>query len=199
TTTLPRLPPHSCALIIEDEPVQGFALECALEELGCRPVGPASTVEQVEKLIEHERPNFALLEGHMLAKSLQALGDCLEHHEVSFAILDIGDETGGLLPGRPRLRRPFHLPDLSAMSTVLLRTDLESKIATADRRIAEGVERLASQVRRVERLEQLGADTATAMAISRETARGLQLIRQSRQLLVQQFSALPDGTLPAPR
>src|SRR4051795_10570679 len=137
-TTLPRLPSHSCALIVEDEPVQGFALECALEELGCRPVGPASTVEQVEKLIAHERPNFALLEGHMLAKSLQALADCLEQHEVPFAVLDIGDETGGLLPGRPRLRRPFHLPDLSAMSTVLLRTDYQSKIAADDWRIAEG-------------------------------------------------------------
>src|SRR3954452_10262652 len=175
-TTLPRLPSHSCALIVEDEPVQGLALEYALEERGCGRVGPASTVDWVEKLIAHERPNFALLEGHMLAQSLQALADCLEHHEVPFAVLDIGDETSGLLPGRPRLRRPFHLPDLSAMSTVLLRTDLESKIATADRRLAEGVKRLASQVHRVERLEQLGADTATAMAMTREIARGLKLI-----------------------
>src|SRR4051795_2425508 len=184
-TTLPRLPSHSCALIVEDEPVQGFALECALEELGCRPVGPASTVEQVEKLIAHERPNFALLEGHMLAKSLQALADCLEQHEVPFAVLDIGDETGGLLPGRPRLRRPFHLPDLSAMITVLLRTDYQSKIAATDRRIAEGVERLASQVRRVERLEQLSSDTATATAtaMTREIARALKLMRENRKLL----------------
>src|SRR3954454_719168 len=111
-TTLPRGPSHSCALIVEDEPVQGFALECALEELGCRPVGPASNVEQVEKLIEHERPNFALLEGHMLAKNLQALADGREHHGVLSAILATGAETGGLLRARPRLRRPFHLPDL---------------------------------------------------------------------------------------
>jgi hypothetical protein len=193
-TTLARLPPHSCALIVEDEPVQGLALECALEELGCRPVGPASTVDWVEKLIAHERPNFALLEGHMLAKSLQALADCLDQHEVPFAVLDIGDETSGLLPGRPRLRRPFHLPDFSAMSTVLLRTDLQSKIATADQRIAEGVARLASQVRRVERLEQLGSDTVTVTAMTREIARALKLMRESRELLFGQFSALPDAT-----
>jgi hypothetical protein len=33
-TTLARLPPHSCALIVEDEPVQGLALECAWRSWG---------------------------------------------------------------------------------------------------------------------------------------------------------------------
>src|SRR3954468_17381602 len=62
----------------------GPRLGMRLEELGCRPVGPASTVDWVEKLIAYERPNFALLEGHVLTKDLQALADCLEHHEVPF-------------------------------------------------------------------------------------------------------------------
>src|SRR3954464_6860172 len=86
---LARVPIECVALVVENEPVQAFALECMLEELGCRPVGPASTPDELEELVKKNHPNFALIETNMVDEVLEPLAECLVRHQVPFALLSI--------------------------------------------------------------------------------------------------------------
>ena len=49
-------------LVVEDEPVQALTLELALADAGHDILGPASTIGTALKLIEHTRPDLALVD-----------------------------------------------------------------------------------------------------------------------------------------
>jgi AmiR/NasT family two-component response regulator len=192
---LARLPADCRALVVENEPVQALALECLLEELGCRAVGPAGSVAEVEALLDRERPNFALVEGDLRA-GLPELAGCLARRGVPFALLAVGRDGRDLdriagLAGRPHLARPFHAPSLRAVAGALYRADLEARVADADRHLEQGRARLARQLRLVERLAAAGADTAPAEGLAREYGRLLRTLRGSRALLGRRLDRFP--------
>jgi AmiR/NasT family two-component response regulator len=198
---LARVPIECVALVVENEPVQAFALECMLEELGCRPVGPASRLDELEKLVEKNHPNFALLETNMVDEDLEPLAECLVRYQVPFALLAIGPEREGIahipsLHGRPRLGRPFHPPSLAEMAHELFRADLAAKLAASDQRISAGADRLARQLQLVERLEQAGRDSGQAVALAREIGRVLRTMRASRQILAGQLETVGQPLVP---
>jgi len=184
-----------CALIVEHEPVQAFALECLLGELGCRTIGPLTAVKEVEKVLTEERPSFALLEGNMPEQTLLPLADCLTGHDVPFVLLAVGSGRGtwdqlDSLRERPRLTRPFHPPSLKQAVNSLYRDDLANKLAWMDRHLAEGRRRLAQQLRLVERLNAAGQDATLADSMGREYGRLLQTMRATREILANRHDLL---------
>ena len=46
-----QLPEHCRALIVEPEPMQAFALDCLLAELGCRRMGPVGSLRDLEEAV----------------------------------------------------------------------------------------------------------------------------------------------------
>ena len=69
----------------------------------------------------------------------------------------------------------------------------------ADRRIAEGKECLARQLKLVERMAAAGHDTGSAERLAREYGRLLRTVRSSRELLVQRLDSFSEQLRPAQR
>jgi DNA-binding response OmpR family regulator len=196
SVTLKTKLPDACrVLIVEDEPVQALALECVLEELGCRAMGPVWQAQDIGQLLRREPPSFALVDSNLRDHLIPAV-ECLNLHRVPFALLAMGAEGEALervtaLRDRPRIDRPFHGPTVYEAARQLYRTSLIDQVARADARIAQGQVRLAEQQRRVERGASCGdSHTATSQILADELARALQMMCASRELLLAQLSEL---------
>jgi DNA-binding response OmpR family regulator len=191
-----RLPDDCRVLVVEDEPVQALALECVLQELGCRSIGPVWQARDIGQLLRREPPSFALVDSKLRDHLIPAV-KCLNLHRVPFALLAMGAEGDVLervtaLRDQPRIDRPFHGPTMYEAARQLYRSSLVDQIARADARIAQGQVRLAEQQRRrVERGASCGDERDTASEIlADEIARALQMMRATRELLVAQLSEL---------
>ncbi|MGE3293420.1 MAG: hypothetical protein AB7O95_18775 [Geminicoccaceae bacterium] len=185
--------PDDCqALIIEPEPIQAMTLECLLEEFGCRRMGPAATLVDVEKLLDARRPSFALVAAD-LADELEPVTAVLDHERIPFALLAVGPDNAVLdksrkLRSRARVRRPYHAPSLHTAMCTLYRDNLSGAITTADSHIKQGQKRLAWQLRLIEELAAKGQDTAQADALAREYGRLLRTMRTSRAILARRLT-----------
>lgn len=189
--------PNDCrALIVEPEPVHAMALDLLLGEFGCRRTGIAASHTQVEKYLKHRQPSFALIDAS-LGDELQPIAECLDHKEVPFGILTFGARSTLLghskaLRDRPKIDRPFHAPTLHATASVLYRQWLHAAIANSDRHIAQGQQRLANQLKLIERLAGRGADTTLADGLAREYGRTLQAMRTTRRILAKQLDSFAE-------
>jgi CheY-like chemotaxis protein len=192
--------PTGCrALIVEPDPVQAMALDLLLEEFGCHCVVPIVSPTEIERCLKQSQPSFALVDVS-LDKQLLPVAECLASKEVPFAVLTFGApseplDRSGALRDRPRIDRPFDAPTLHAATSALYQQRVRTLIGNADRRIAEGRQRLADQLKRIERMAAAGYDTNAADASAREYGRVLQTRRSTRRVLARQLDSFTEDLL----
>jgi hypothetical protein len=184
--------PEDCrVMIVEPEPIQAMTLECLLDEFSCRRIGPVGSLPELEELLAKRRPSFALVAAD-LDDELEPVAATLDELHVPFALLAIGPKNdlidqSSRLRDRPRVRRPFHAPTLHSVMSTLYRHSVSIAVAAVECHIEEGRERLARQLRLIERLAERGHDTAKADALAREYGRLLQTMRASREILTRRL------------
>lgn len=97
-------------LVVEDESLVAMLLETILEDMGCTPVGPASTVEEGLQLIEDGEPiDAALLDVNVAGRQIFPVAEALKARDVPF-VFSTGYGEGGLPDewrGLPTLQKPF--------------------------------------------------------------------------------------------
>ncbi|MGV9005316.1 MAG: response regulator [Brevundimonas sp.] len=97
-------------LIVEDESLVAMLLETILEDMGCIPVGPASTVEEGLTMAEDEAPlDAALLDVNVAGQQIFPVAAILRARGVPF-VFSTGYGEGGLPDewrGQPTLQKPF--------------------------------------------------------------------------------------------
>ena len=97
-------------LIVEDESLVAMLLETILEDMGCVPVGPASTVDEgLQMVAEGERIDAALLDVNVAGRQVFPIAEALRERGVPF-VFSTGYGEGGLPDewrGLPTLQKPF--------------------------------------------------------------------------------------------
>jgi len=96
-------------LVVEDESLVAMLLETMLEDMGCTPVGPASTVDEGLKLASEERLDAALLDVNVAGTPVFAVAEALESRGIPL-VFSTGYGEGGLPEnwrGRPTVQKPF--------------------------------------------------------------------------------------------
>lgn len=97
-------------LIVEDESLVAMLLETILEDMGCSPVGPASSVDEGLALIESGTPlDGALLDVNVAGVKIFPIAEALAARDIPF-VFSTGYGEGGLpdeWKGRPTLQKPF--------------------------------------------------------------------------------------------
>lgn len=96
-------------LIVEDESLVAMLLETILEDMGCEPVGPASTVDEGMRMATEARVDAALLDVNVAGKQVFPVAEALKARGVPF-IFSTGYGEGGLPDewrGQPTLQKPF--------------------------------------------------------------------------------------------
>lgn len=97
-------------LVVEDESLVAMLLETILEDMGCMPVGPASTVEDGLAMATAEGPlDAALLDVNVAGRQVFPIAEALKDRGVPFVFSTGYGESG--LPdawrGHPTVQKPF--------------------------------------------------------------------------------------------
>ncbi len=97
-------------LVVEDESLVAMLLETILEDMGCTPLGPVSTVEEALKVVAGDAPfDGALLDVNVAGKEVFPVAAALKERGVPF-VFSTGYGEGGLPEewrGQPTLQKPF--------------------------------------------------------------------------------------------
>lgn len=97
-------------LIIEDESLVAMLLETVLEDLGCMPVGPASSVDEGLRIIEDGAAiDAALLDVNVAGRHVFPAAEALRARDVPF-VFSTGYGEGGLPDewrGHLTIQKPF--------------------------------------------------------------------------------------------
>lgn len=97
-------------LIVEDESLVAMLLETILEDMGCAPVGPASSVDEGVRLANDEAElSCALLDVNVAGTTVFPVADALKARGVPF-VFSTGYGEGGLPDewrGHPTIQKPF--------------------------------------------------------------------------------------------
>ncbi|MDO9588413.1 MAG: response regulator [Brevundimonas sp.] len=97
-------------LVVEDESLVAMLLETILEDMGCTPVGPASTVEEGLALIAAGQPfDAALLDVNVAGRQVFPIAEALKARDVPF-VFSTGYGEGGLPEewrGQATIQKPF--------------------------------------------------------------------------------------------
>ncbi len=97
-------------LVVEDESLVAMLLETILEDMGCTPLGPISTVEEALKVVAGDAPfDGALLDVNVAGKEVFPVAAALKERGVPF-VFSTGYGEGGLPEewrGQPTLQKPF--------------------------------------------------------------------------------------------
>ncbi|HYG27050.1 MAG TPA: response regulator [Caulobacteraceae bacterium] len=97
-------------LVVEDESLVAMLLETILEDMGCVPVGPASTVDEGLRMAAADEPlDAALLDVNVAGKQVFPIAEALQARGVPF-VFSTGYGEGGLPDewrGQPTLQKPF--------------------------------------------------------------------------------------------
>ena len=97
-------------LVVEDESLVAMLLETILEDMGCLPVGPASTVEEgLAMAVDDERLDAALLDVNVAGREVFPIANALRERGVPF-VFSTGYGEGGLPDdwrGHPTVQKPF--------------------------------------------------------------------------------------------
>lgn len=100
-------------LVVEDETMLGLMVERILADLGCVPVGPATTLAEAIRLASFEEVDAAILDVNLRGRSVQPVAEILRERGIPFLLatgygtVDWEDE------GMPVLRKPFQHEDLA--------------------------------------------------------------------------------------
>jgi hypothetical protein len=194
---MPPLALEGCmVLVAEHGSARALDLAEILRDLGCEVLGPAGSGTEALELLTHQRPNVALLDAGPGCDGLVPLAQALAAAAVPFALVTGGPAHGPpdhpALREAPRLAWPSHLLELCRSLRALYRSDLERRLALDEQQIAAGRERLAYQVRAIERLAAEGEDTFVADRLMRGIGRSLRLMRAHRAYLRRRLAL--DGT-----
>lgn len=97
-------------LIVEDESLVAMLLETILEDMGCAPVGPASSVDEGVRLVHSEAGlSCALLDVNVAGTTVFPVAEALKARGVPF-VFSTGYGEGGLPDewrGHPTIQKPF--------------------------------------------------------------------------------------------
>ena len=97
-------------LIVEDESLVAMLLETILEDMGCVPVGPASTVDEGMRMAtDGAHVDAALLDVNVAGRQVFHVAEALKARGVPF-IFSTGYGESGLPDewrGQPTLQKPF--------------------------------------------------------------------------------------------
>ena len=97
-------------LIVEDESLVAMLLETILEDMGCTPVGPASTVDEgLEMATGAESLDAALLDVNVSGRLVFPVAEALKARGVPF-VFSTGYGEGGLPEewrGQATIQKPF--------------------------------------------------------------------------------------------
>jgi CheY-like chemotaxis protein len=111
-------------LIVEDEALVAMLVQDAVEEIGCRTVGPAARVADALALIGESVPDAALLDVNLAGEKVYPVADHLMAHDIPFVFLTgYGDsDIDPRFRDRPTIRKPFTPKEIQ--TTVSLVTPL---------------------------------------------------------------------------
>ena len=96
-------------LVVEDEALIALDLCLVLEDLGCRPVGPAASVGAALDLLRGAFPDAALLDENLGTTLVTPVAEALAQRDVPFAIVSghlRSLSSNPLLVGALRLPKP---------------------------------------------------------------------------------------------
>jgi len=96
-------------LVVEDESLVAMLLETILEDMGCTPVGPASTVDAGLTMATDEQLDAALLDVNVAGKQVFPIAEALKARGVPF-VFSTGYGEGGLPDewrGQAAIQKPF--------------------------------------------------------------------------------------------
>lgn len=97
-------------LLVEDEALVAMLLETILEDMGCTPVGPATTVAEGLQMVADPAPlDAALLDVNVVGQQVFPVAEALRERGVPFVFSTGYGEAG--LPdvwrGHPTIQKPF--------------------------------------------------------------------------------------------
>lgn len=106
------------ALILEDEPIIGFALEDMLEEIGVSSVRVATRIEEAERVLESEKIDLAVLDVNIHGRRSYPVADRLTERCLPFVFATgYGDtEHPDRYRAVPTVTKPY---SLDAIKTAL--------------------------------------------------------------------------------
>lgn len=108
-------------LVVEDEVLIAMDIEDMLLDLNCKPVGPASTIEDAIKIIcDDNRLDGALLDMSLHGKPVQPIVEELVSKGVAFVLVTgyaRRDDDVAAMADAPRLNKPFAVGVLSEVLT----------------------------------------------------------------------------------
>jgi len=97
-------------LVVEDESLVAMLLEAILEDMGCIPVGPASTIDDALSLLETgEAFDGALLDVNVAGREVFPVASALKARNIPF-VFSTGYGEGGLPDdwrGQATIQKPF--------------------------------------------------------------------------------------------
>jgi CheY-like chemotaxis protein len=98
-------------LIVEDEMLVAMELETLIADEGCTVIGPAPTVDRALALLEHERPDAAVLDVNLNGTTAAPVAAALTAQGVPFVLATGYGGAQGLQPeltGAPRVDKPVN-------------------------------------------------------------------------------------------
>ena len=104
-------------LVVEDEALVAMLLEDALMDAGCTILGPGSSVEQSLSILQHNRPDAAVIDLNLAGESSGPVADALAAMGVPFLVAT-GYGAEGLPKGHenvPVLTKPYDPGELIEM------------------------------------------------------------------------------------
>lgn len=109
-------------LVVEDEPIIGFALIDMLEELGFGKIYLASTLEQAKHILETTNPSIAILDVNVHGERSYGIAEELRAQGIRIIFATgYGDaEHPGALKLIPTLNKPYDQDELEAALSTLL-------------------------------------------------------------------------------
>lgn len=102
-------------LVVEDEALVAMLLEDALTDAGCTVLGPAASVAQALFLLQHNRPEAAVLDLNLAGETSEPVADALAALGVPFLVAT-GYGAEGLPPNHrdaPVLAKPYDPVELT--------------------------------------------------------------------------------------
>lgn len=96
-------------LIVEDESLVAMLLETILEDMGCTPIGPASSIDEGLRLVSSEQLDGALLDVNVAGRQIFPVAEALRERGVPF-VFSTGYGEGGLPDewrGQRTIQKPF--------------------------------------------------------------------------------------------
>ncbi len=101
-------------LIVEDESIVAMWLEDLLLDLGCRVVGPASRVEQAERLIETVPIDIAVLDINIAGQLVFPVADRLRAADIPYVFATGYGAVGLIEPHQDRvvIQKPYTIEAL---------------------------------------------------------------------------------------